>query len=597
MIDLASDTRSIRLLPESLIQPEEFKNPMGPQWKNSTANPISYALLPWITINPGPIGVSVVVPRGLTTALFPAPTNVYFETQVQTLAFNNYGGIYVYDGTNYVEINNIGSGTVRAVASGAVTQTATTGSTAYLKLDKHGNLFTAYYRVLSSSAWIPLASFNMSFTQFRVGLGTAAYNQNLSDTSAQYRYFHVGPFPSNGSWNSAAIDLSSSPSTQGYISWEQDLPAGTSIQIQTSTSADGINWSAWSASYNNNFSSTISSPAARYIRVSAIFNSDGTSQATPILNGITIDYPKTSPSDPQLSSLTHPKGAWSNKPLLNLNWMQAQPNPAPETSYQYWLLDSLGNTPVAGSYFVPGSSAGQNHSLSLTLSAEGPYHFVLQAKGDSFSGSETSTAVAYDFNFDSTPPSATLISSSTHPELQFANSSSPVFSLSATDALSGVSGYAVALDSVSVADPGAAITQWSAELRYLNLGNGTYYLHARAVDRAGNLGAISHYGIKVDFNGALLSEGFVKTMPNPVRLDTAKIEYDLAAPASNVTLEFLSANGTMLSQADGGVARGKNHYLWDVSHVANGVYFCRIKANGAEDGKIYTVIKKIAIVR
>src|SRR6266478_4152712 len=52
-VDTASDTLSIRLIPECLIQPEDFKNPVGLQWQYSGPSPVSYSFLPWITINPG----------------------------------------------------------------------------------------------------------------------------------------------------------------------------------------------------------------------------------------------------------------------------------------------------------------------------------------------------------------------------------------------------------------------------------------------------------------------------------------------------------------------------------------------------------------
>src|SRR5262249_40876747 len=46
------------------------------------------------------------------------------------------------------------------------------------------------------------------------------------------------------------------------VTWTADLPAGTSITVETMTSVDGVTWSNWAASVN----SVIASPSGRYIR-------------------------------------------------------------------------------------------------------------------------------------------------------------------------------------------------------------------------------------------------------------------------------------------------------------------------------------------
>ncbi len=240
---------------------------------------------------------------------------------------------------------------------------------------------------------------------------------------------------------------------------------------------------------------------------------------------------------------------------------------------------------------------GQLHHRAITLTAEGSYEFRLQVKADDFSGGLTTTPVSYFFKYDRSQPSPPIITSPTHPELLFANNNSPVFKLAATDSLSGVTGYAVALDKLNYGDPGDAVTHWNGDVRYLGLDNGTYYLHAKAIDAAGNTGPVSHYGIRVDYNGGLVTEAYVKALPNPVRSDSARLEYELAASATEVMLEFMNSAGEVVKRVDGPREIGKNHYLWDVSGLSNGTYLFRVKAKSAEDGKLYVVTKKISVLR
>jgi hypothetical protein len=389
-------------------------------------------------------------------------------------------------------------------------------------------------------------------------------------------------------------DLTRAPSTQGTIRWHQDLPVGTAIDIQTSTSNDGIAWSAWSQPYADYRGSAISSPNARYIRVAATLYSDSSRQNTPILDEISIEYPDATPFQPQLSALSHPEGGWAPASTASLVWTMPPGNPAPEASYEYelYLNDALTAT-ASGSIL---NAPGLPHALDVALPAEGSYRLQLVAQGDDTSGGLTVAAEAWSFGYDATPPQQVEILSPTHPPLLFTNNRNPVFELAAVDAMSGVSGYAAVLDKAPTGDPGTAVNA-SATLRYGNLDNGTWYLHARAIDLAGNAGPVNHYGIRVDFNGELLSPDYVKATPNPVRSDQAKLEYELAAPATELTMEFLDSQGRLLQKTDGTRVVGKNYYVWDVSGLANGVYLFRVKARSAEDGKTYTVVRKVAVIR
>lgn len=419
-------------------------------------------------------------------------------------------------------------------------------------------------------------------------------NTTFYSLGADFRNLKIRPFKPQGNWASNAVDLTRAPSTVGKISWQQNLPVGTRIEIQTSTSSDNSAWSTWSAPYADYRGSVITSPAARYIRVAATLYADSTGENTPVLDQIQVDYPDAAPAGPQITPLSHPQAQWASPTALSLSWAMPAGNPAPESTYAYWLRWNGALTATASA--VIGQAAGQVHPLSLSLPAEGSYTLDLQVTGDSTSGALTAAAQTYSFGYDASPPGVTQIDSPTHPQMLFANNRNPVFHLQASDAVSGVSGYAAVLDKVPTGDPGATVNA-GADLRYASLDNGTWYLHARAIDKAGNLGPVSDYGIRIDFNGDLVSADHVKALPNPVRSDQAVLEYELAAPATEVTLEFLNSQGELMQSVDGGRSVGKNRYLWDVSSLANGVYLFRVKARSAEDGKVYNALRKVAVIR
>ena len=226
-------------------------------------------------------------------------------------------------------------------------------------------------------------------------------------------------------------------------------------------------------------------------------------------------------------------------------------NPAPESSYTYFLNLNGHITRTATVYEGP----LPQHNFSVSLPQEGYYSLSLTVQGDATSGGRTTSAQAYTFGYDATPPGVVTITSPTHPAMLFTNNRNPVFHLDATDAMSGISGYAAVLDKAPSSDPGGAVNN-GADLRFANLDNGTWYLHARAVDMAGNTGVVSNYGIRIDFNGDLLSLGYVKALPNPVRGDTARLEYELAAPATQVDLELRNSQGELLGTQSGPLAVG-----------------------------------------
>lgn len=104
------------------------------------------------------------------------------------------------------------------------------------------------------------------------------------------------------------------------------------------------------------------------------------------------------------------------------------------------------------------------------------------------------------FVVDGTGPSAPVITSATHSQTQWSSNRTASFAWPPPADANPISGYSVVFDSSPFTDPdtvpdsGAAAGTWTQS----NIGDGTWYLHVRAVDTLGNWGATGHYTVKVD---------------------------------------------------------------------------------------------------
>jgi hypothetical protein len=551
-------------------------------------------LYTWLDV--GRIQLSPPMSSQIFSSSSPWEASFDFESKVELFSeYSTRAGLFVHGANAMTGIwiqRNFSGDSIR-IFTDVSNVTGSFDNGVHLRIKKVGGIVSRYYRQSKDSPWIHAASNTPTGSSHAIALGHPDPGGS-SSVRAIYSEFKVRPFIPIGTWNSNPIDLTVAPSTIGNISWKQDLPAGTRMEIQTSTSQDGSSWSAWSAPYADYRGSSISSPSARYIRVAATLHADPTGQNSPVLDEVRIEYPDATPFGPLITPLSHPQALWSTGTAVSLQWAMPAGNPAPESTYTYWLRHNGALTATASGN-VPGLP-GQAHALSVPLPAEGLYTLDLEVRGDLHSGALSAAAQAYSFGYDATPPSMVDIGSPTHPPLLFTNNRNPVFTLSAGDAHSGVSGYAAVLDKAPTGDPGTVVNS-GPDLRMANVDNGTWYLHARAIDKAGNAGPVTHYGIRVDFNGELITPDFVKALPNPVRGDQARLEYELAAPALDVTLEFLNSQGELLHSVQGSKTVGKNYYHWDLGSLANGVYLFRVKARSAEDGKNYSVVRKVAVIR
>ena len=83
----------------------------------------------------------------------------------------------------------------------------------------------------------------------------------------------------SGTFTSSVFDAGSNVAW-GIAAWTANVPAGTTLTVETSSSTDGVNWSAWSTVTNGGL---VSSPSGRYLRYQVLFTT--TNAAVPSREG------------------------------------------------------------------------------------------------------------------------------------------------------------------------------------------------------------------------------------------------------------------------------------------------------------------------
>ena len=205
---------------------------------------------------------------------------------------------------------------------------------------------------------------------------------------------------------------------------------------------------------------------------------------------ITVDG--TPPSNvSNLQSPTHTPGAWSRDSLVTLNWTAATDNLSGVDGYsRTWTLGSVASPDQT-------KDIEQVTTLITNLS-DGEWYFSIKAVdncGNWFAGQTNLGA----FRIDTTQPQGPFqLDSSTHNEgLLSCNTSLTLTWNAATDALSGLAGYVVLIDTNASTDPTGALTAGpNATSTTQALGSSTTarYAHVRARDSAGNWGQTRHFG-------------------------------------------------------------------------------------------------------
>ncbi|MDO8950766.1 MAG: cell wall-binding repeat-containing protein [Actinomycetota bacterium] len=200
-------------------------------------------------------------------------------------------------------------------------------------------------------------------------------------------------------------------------------------------------------------------------------------------------------------------GNWSGASVLPVNIDTTVPSTTDNAVSTYTSTAVITLTPtdassgVANTHFVLDDVPGTG--TTVLAYTEGP-HKLDYASVDAAGNREGTTTVG--FLVDSTGPSMTTPTSTTH-SLQDAwyRSNDPAFAWTATDAYSTVAGYSYVLDTSPVTTPGTLSRGSAISTTYANVADGLQYFHVRAVDSRGNWGAASHFQVKIDATGPIVT--------------------------------------------------------------------------------------------
>ncbi|MFK0285618.1 DNRLRE domain-containing protein [Streptomyces sp. NPDC090499] len=152
----------------------------------------------------------------------------------------------------------------------------------------------------------------------------------------------------------------------------------------------------------------------------------------------------------------------------------------------------------------PGTAVTQTSTaLSTTGRADGTWYVHAAVKNKAGLWSATRT---FAFHVDTTAPGTPTVSSSTHPVPGTTYPSRLAsFTWTAPDDSSGIAAYALTVDQSSTTIPGTTTTQTGTSYSTTVTADGTWYLHVRTKDKAGNWSAgAAHFAFTVNASAVLL---------------------------------------------------------------------------------------------
>lgn len=170
-------------------------------------------------------------------------------------------------------------------------------------------------------------------------------------------------------------------------------------------------------------------------------------------------------------------------------------------------------------------SEGTASSRAYTDMPDAPYTFKVRVQNGRGQWSPVGT---FAVRVDTTSPTVTAPSSSTHAnEAQWYSSSAPTLSWSSSD-LSGISGYSYVLDEFGDTTPDTVSEGTAATRSYTGLADGVHWFHVRALNGAGQWGPTVRRAVRVDSTVGLPA---VSSATHP----TPGTWYSSAAPALSWT--------------------------------------------------------------
>ncbi len=264
------------------------------------------------------------------------------------------------------------------------------------------------------------------------------------------------------------------------------------VKLQVSVSADNVTWSDnlgpdGPSSYFDTPSTTVNLeniPIGRYIRYVVYFSSENGQLLSgangPVLDNVIINFTRPthliSPADDNETGDNTPTFSWENR--------------APNALFYRLVIDNDPNFADGENEYDNANIPGVENSITIENELpEGVWYWKVQVKS---SGGWGPWSEVYRFVVDTTPPSAPVVSSSTHAEGVWTNDANPSFSWTKVGGPSSVT-YYYKLEGY---DADWRTTD-STSVSYENLPDGVYTFKLYACDTGGP-SPVALYEVKID---------------------------------------------------------------------------------------------------
>jgi len=318
-----------------------------------------------------------------------------------------------------------------------------------------------------------------------------------------YWYFHIRPVDEALNYGSVShlgpflIDITP-PETghtlSGDIGQDEWYRSSVNVQLSATDSLSGVAYteynldnSGWQT-YTSSF--LVSGEGIHTLSYRSVDNANNYENIQTIEIKIDITPPEEVSA---LHSTSHSTNTWSNDNTVDISWTPA--NDATSGIWGYSIEWSNSATTLPDTVRDIGNIV---ETISNPLSDGNNWYFHIRSV-DMAENWDDVAAHLGPFWIDTTPPSAPIIGSPTHPnEDQWYSNNNPSFAWSIPDDLSGVAGYSYEIDQTSTTTPDEVIDTTDNSVSYSGLSTGVWYFHVRARDNAGNWGSADHYTINID---------------------------------------------------------------------------------------------------
>ncbi len=149
-------------------------------------------------------------------------------------------------------------------------------------------------------------------------------------------------------------------------------------------------------------------------------------------------------------------------------------------------------------WLLASGTTNWQYALSDAYLTDG-HAYDLQSRATDVAGNVQTNLGANSFIFAQSGPQAPVISSLTHPNPDtWYNHNDPVLDWTTPDGPAPIVGYSYVLDQNPNTTPDTVYETTGNTASYLDVSDGVWYFHVRALDNANNWGPAAHYRIRVD---------------------------------------------------------------------------------------------------